>query len=83
MKAEAIMYTVHKRIKKREIEDARAEEAGSHQKGQVKVKVAARMAADMERDRLVTEVKKCTEGPDAVAAAQKVVEAARVVVELE
>ena len=37
----------------------------------------------MERDRLVTKVKSCVDGPDAVAVAEKVVEAARMVMELD
>ena len=70
-------------MKKRELDDARAEEARLQQEGLVRVKEAARTAAEAERDRLVTKVKECAEGPDGVAAAEEVVEAARMVVELE
>ena len=73
----------NKRIRKRELEDARAEEARMRLEETVKAKEAARTAAEAERDRLVAEVKKCADGPGAVAVAEKVVEAARVVVELE
>ena len=82
-KAEAAVKAADKRMKKKELDDARAEDARLRQEGIVKVKEAARAAAEAERDRLVTEVKGCAEGPDAVAAAEKVVEAARMVVELE
>ena len=44
---------------------------------------AAWLAAERERDRLASEIQKCTEGPEAVAATEKVFEAARMVVELE
>ena len=70
-------------MKKRKLDDARAEEARLQQEGLVRVKEAARAAAEAERDRLVTKVKECAEGPEAVATAEKVVEAARMVVELE
>ena len=82
-KAEAVPKAANKRIRKRELEDARAEEARMRQEETVKAKAAARTAAEAERDRLVAEVKKCADGPGAVALAEKVVEAARVVVELE
>lgn len=82
-KAVAVAKAANKRIRKRELEDARAEEARMRQEETVKAKEAARTAAEAERDRLVAEVKKCADGPGAVAVAEKVVEAARVVVELE
>ena len=82
-KAEAIVKAADKRMKKRKLDDARAEEARLQQEGLVRVKEAARAAAEAERDRLVTKVKECAEGPEAVATAEKVVEAARMVVELE
>ena len=82
-KAEAIVKAGDKRMKKRELDDARAEEARLQQEGLVRMKEAARAAAEVERDRLVTKVKECAEGPEAVAMAEKVVEAARMVVELE
>ena len=82
-KAEAIVKAADKRMKKRELDNARAEEARLQQEGLVRVKEAARAAAEAARDRLVTKVKECGEGPEAVAAAEKVVEAARMVVELE
>ena len=49
----------------------------------VKTKEVARTAPEVERDRLVTKVKSCVDGPDAVAVAEKVVEAARMVMELD
>ena len=82
-KAEAVAKAADKRMKKRELDNARAEHARLRQEGLVKVKEAVRAAAEAERDRRVTEVKRCAEGPDAVAAAEKVVEATRMVVELE
>ena len=81
-KAEAIVKAADKRMKKRKLDNARAEEARLQQEGLVRVKEAARAAAEAERDRLVTKVKECAEGPEAVAAAEKVVAAARMVVEL-
>ena len=83
VKAEAVVKAADKCMKKRELDNARAEHARLRQEGLVKVKEAVRAAAEAERDRRVTEVKRCAEGPDAVAAAEKVVEAARMVVELE
>ena len=82
-KAEAVVKATNKRVKKRELDDGRAEEARLRQEAVVKAKEAARAAAEAERDRLVAEVKGCTDGPGAVAVAEKVVEAARMVVELE
>ena len=82
-KAEAVVKAVNKRVKKRELDDARAEETRLRQVEVVRAKEAARTAAEAERDRLVTEVKGCADGPGVVAIAEKVVEAARMVVELE
>ena len=82
-KAEAVVKAVNKRVKKRELDNARAEETRLRQVEVVKTKEAARTAAEAERDRLVTEVKKCADGRGAVAIAEKVVQAARMVVELE
>ena len=82
-KAEAVVKATDERMKKRELDDARAEEARLQEEGLVRVKEAARAAAEAERDRLVTKVKKCAKGADAVAAAEKLIEAARMVVELE
>ena len=82
-RAEAVVKAANKRVKKRELDDVRAEEARLRQEEVVKAKEAARKAAEAERDRLVTEVKGCGDGPEAVAVAEKVVEAARMVVELE
>ena len=82
-KAEAVVKAVNKRVKKRELDDARAEETRLRQVDLVKAKEVARMAAEADRDSLVTEVMECTDGPGAVAMAEKVVEAARMVVELE
>ena len=48
-----------------------------------KANEAARVMAEAERDRLLTEVKECADRPGAVAVAEMVVEAARIVVELE
>ena len=73
----------NKRVKKRELDDGRAEEARLRQEAVVNTKEAARAVAEAERDRLVAEVKGCADGPRAVAVAEKVVEAARMVVELE
>ena len=82
-KEEVVVKAVNKRVNKRELDDARAEEARLRQVEVVRAKEAARTAAEAERDRLVTEVKECADGPRAVAIAEKVVEAARRVVELE
>ena len=82
-RAEAVVKAANKRVTKRELDDTRAEEARLCQEEVVKAKEAARKAAEAERDRLVTEVKRCGDGPEAVAVAEKVVEAARMVVELE
>ena len=83
VKAEAVVKAADKCMKKRELDNARAEEAKLQQEGLVRVKEVARVAAEAERDTLVIKVKECTEGSEAVAAAEKVVEAARMVVELE
>ena len=82
-RAEAVVKAANKRVKKRELDDTRAEEARLRQEEVVKAKEAARKVAEAERDRLVTEVKGCVDGPEAVVVAEKVVEAARMVVELE
>ena len=82
-KAEAVVKATNKRVRKRELDDGRAEEARLPQEEVVKAKEAARAIAEAERDRLVAEVKECADGPGAVAVAEKVVEAARMVVELE
>ena len=82
-KAEAVIKAANKRMKKRELDDARAEKARLQQGDLVRVKEAARGAAEVESDRLVTRVKKCAEGPDAVIAAEKVVQVAKMVVELK
>ena len=81
--AEVVVKAANKRVKKRELDDARAEETRLRQVEAVRAKEAARTAAEAERDRLVTEVKECADGPGAVGIAEKVVEAARMVVELE
>ena len=82
-RAEAVVKAANKRVKRKELDDIRAEEARVRQEEVVKTKEAARTAAEAERDRLVAEVKGCAGGPEAVAVAEKVVEAARMVVELE
>ena len=82
-KAEAVVKATNKRVRKRELDDGRAEEARLRQEEVVRAKEAARTVAEAERDRLVAEVKECADGPGAVAVAEKVVEAARMVVELE
>ena len=82
-KADAVVKAANTRVKRRELDDVRAEETRLRQEEVVKAKEAARMAAEAERDRLVTEVKECADGPGGVAIAEKVVEAARMVVELE
>ena len=81
--AEAIVKAADVRMKKTELDDAMAEEARFQQEGLVGVKEAGRASAEAERDRLVTRVKECTRGPDGGAAAEKVVEVVRMVVELE
>ena len=78
-----MVKAANERVKRRELDNVRAEETRLRQEEVVKAKGAARMAAEAERDRLVTEVKECADGPRAVAIAEKVVEAARRVVELE
>ena len=82
-KAEAVVKATNKRVKRRELDDDRAEEARLHQEEVVKAQEGARAVAEVERDRLVAEVKRCGDGPGAVAVAEKVVEAARMVVKLE
>ena len=82
-RAEAVVKAANKRVKKRKLDDVRAEETRLCQEEVVKAKEAARKAAEAERDRHVTKVKGCDDGPEAVAVAAKVVEAARMVVELE
>ena len=82
-KAAAVVKAANKRVRRRELDDVRAEEARLRQEEVVKTKEAARTAAEAERDRRVTEVRGCAGGPEAVAVAEKVVEAARMVVELE
>ena len=82
-KAEAVVKATNKRVKRTELDDSRAEEARLRQEGVVKAKEAARVVAEAERERLVAEVRGCADGQGAVAVAKKVVEAARMVVELE
>ena len=82
-KADAVVKAVNKRVKKRGLDDATAEEARLRQVEVVKAKEAARTAAEAERDRLVTEVKEYADGVGAVEIAERVVESARMVVELE
>ena len=80
---EALVKAAEKRARKKAAEDERAEEARVQQEEQVKVKEAARAAAVAERDRVVEAVKGCTEGPALVEAAERVVNAARMVDVLE
>ena len=82
-KAEGLVKAAEKRAHKKAVEDERAEEARVQQEEQVKVKEAARAAAVAERDRVVEVVKECTEGPALVEAAERVVNAARMVEVLE
>ena len=82
-KAEGLVKAAEKRARKKAAEDERAEEARVQQEEQVKVKEAARVAAVAERDRVVEAVKGCTEGPALVEAAERVVNAARMVDVLE
>ena len=82
-KAEAVVSVANKRVRRRELDDIRAEEARLRQEGGVSTMEAAMSAAEAERDRLVTKDRGCADGPDAVAVAEKVVEAARMVVELD
>ena len=82
-KAEAVVKATSKRVKRRELIVGRAEEARLHQEEVVRAKEPARVVAEAEQDRLVAEVRGCADGPGAVAVAEKVVEAARMVVELE
>ena len=81
-KAEAVVRAVNKQVKRKELDDVRAEDARLRQEEVVKAMEVARMAAETEQDRLVTEVREWADGPGAVAVAEKVVEAARMVVEL-
>ena len=78
-----MVKAANKRVTRRELDDVRAKEARLRQEAVVKTKEVARTAAEAERDRLVTVVKGCADGPEAVAVAAKVGEAARMVVELE
>ena len=82
-KAEGLVKAAEKSARKRAVEDERAEEARVQQEEQVKVKEAARAAAVAEKDRVVEAVKECTEGPALVEAAERVVNAARIVEVLE
>lgn len=81
-KAEAVVRATNKRVNKKELDRARAEVVRLHQEGLVRTKEAAKAVAEAERDRLVAEVKGCADGPGAAAVAERVVEAARIVVEL-
>ena len=58
-RAEAVVKAANKRVKRRELDDIRAEEARLRQEEVEKAKEVARAAAEAERDRLVTEVKGC------------------------
>ena len=82
-KAEGLEKAAENRARKKTAEDERAEEARVQQEEQVKVKEAARAAVVAERDRVVEAVKECTEGPALVEAAERVVNAARMVEVLE
>ena len=82
-KAEAVVKAVNKRVKRRELDEVRAEETRLRQEEVVNAKEVARTAAEAERDSLVAEFKECADRPGAVAVVGKVVEAARMVVELE
>ena len=82
-KAEGLVKAAETRARKKAVEDERAEEARVQQEEQVKVKEAARVAAVAERDRVVQAVKECTEGPALMEAAERVVNAARMVEVLE
>ena len=72
-----------KRARKKAEEEQRAEEVRVQQEKAVEVKEAARLRATAERNRMVEAAKVCTDGPAMVAAAEKVVEPARVVRTLE
>ena len=62
-KAEAVVKAANKQVKRREMDDVRAEETRLRQEEVVKAMEAARTAAEAERDRLVTEVKECADRP--------------------
>lgn len=79
----AAVKAAEKRQRQKAVDDEKVEAARLQQAEAVRVKEAARVAAEAERDRLVKVVKACTEGPMAVAAVETVVEAARTVVEPE
>ena len=83
VKVEAVVNGAEKCMKDRELDDARTEQARFCQVEPVNVNEAARAAAEAVRDRLVTEGKKCTDRPNALEAAEEVVEAARMLGELE
>ena len=78
-KAEKLVKIAGRRARRKAAEDERAEEARVHQEERVKMKEAARVAAVAERDRVVEEVKGCTGGQALVDAAERVVDAARMV----
>ena len=82
-KAEELVKAAERRARKKAAEDERAEEGRVQQEERVKVKEDARVAAVAERDRVVEAVKGCTEGPALVEAAERVVNAARMVEVLE
>ena len=82
-KAEELVKSVEKRARKKDGEDERAAEIRVQQEEWVKVKEAAREAAVAESDRVVQVVKGCTEGLALVEAAERVVNAARMVEVLE
>lgn len=63
-------------------QDQRAEDCRVQREECIEVKKAAKVAATAEGDRVVEEVKGCTEGPGLVAAAEQVVNATRILVEL-
>ena len=82
-KAEELVKVAGRRARRKAVGDERAEEATVQQEERVKVKEAARAAAVAERDRVVEEVKGCTERQVLVDAAERVVDAARMVEVLE
>ena len=82
-KAEMVVRAAEKRVHKKAEEEKKAEEAWVQQEKVVQVKEGTSLAAAGERDRMEEAARGCTDGPAMVATAEKVVEAARVVMALQ
>lgn len=77
------MRAAEERVRKKGEPEKRAEQARVQQEKMVQVKEAARLTATAAKDRMLEATTRCVDGPAVVAAAEKVVEVARVVTALE